>query len=119
MKKNNHHFEPKLPELVENDEKFDGGNETSDQETEDSKSDQNGKQESDKTLVSTIDTQDTGIWKQMVNSVMNDDSQTNNKQHSTTDSSKLTIKIYPPALQAVASRSPVGSDDATDHQYID
>jgi hypothetical protein len=98
------HFEPKLAELAENDENEKFGMdtlETSDQETDESKSD--GAQEtSNKTLVS-IDTPDTG------NS--NIDMDLVNKQHSS--SSKLTIKIYPPALQAVASRSPPASDMET------
>eukprot|EP00481_Brizalina_sp_1-RS-2013_P003077 TRINITY_DN8331_c0_g1_i1.p1 TRINITY_DN8331_c0_g1~~TRINITY_DN8331_c0_g1_i1.p1 ORF type:complete len:108 (-),score=11.12 TRINITY_DN8331_c0_g1_i1:191-514(-) len=80
---NNQHFEPKLPELVENDneEKYDM-NQGSDDEM-----DMKG----------------------------NVDMEMMNKQHS--DSSKLTIKIYPPALQSVASSSPV--DNTPDQHYID
>merc|ERR1711902_65136 len=32
---------------------------------------------------------------------------------------KLTIKIYPPALKAVPSRSPVGDDNKGSDQYLD
>eukprot|EP00483_Globobulimina_turgida_P000768 UN00768 len=108
-------FEPKLTELAEDDEdKFDGVDtlETSDHETDDgddSKSD--GKMGSNETLVS-MDTP--------VSANSNIDMDLVNKQHSS--SSKLTIKIYPPALQAVASKSPVASSDAdvdTPDGYLD
>eukprot|EP01083_Nonionella_stella_P186239 681308_1 len=129
------HFEPKLPELIENDneEKFHMNDaETSDQETDDSKNNNHKyhheHHETNQTLIS-IDTPDTNtidtphtnnsnIDMDLVNNVMN-----MNEQNNST-SSKLTIKIYPPALQAVASRSPVESDENiinnnTPQHYID
>lgn len=93
------HFQPKLPGLSENGM---DQNETSDQETDDN----NGnKRQSNDTLV-TFDAHD-----DIVNAVAGG--------HQRSSSSKLTIKVYPPALQAVASRSPVESDNGTPQDFVE
>eukprot|EP00488_Nonionellina_sp_1-RS-2012_P001744 TRINITY_DN297_c0_g1_i2.p1 TRINITY_DN297_c0_g1~~TRINITY_DN297_c0_g1_i2.p1 ORF type:complete len:167 (-),score=49.53 TRINITY_DN297_c0_g1_i2:232-732(-) len=114
------HFEPKLPGLAElNETERRHGmdpNETSDHETSDEDLD---KKHSNDTLVS-LDTPDTGhsnVDMDIINTVVGGDSASHVTSQPST-SSKLTIKIYPPALQAVASRSPDGSDGDV-HHYMD
>eukprot|EP01083_Nonionella_stella_P209283 758792_1 len=109
------HFEPKLHALAEDEERRHDPNETSDHDTSDEEA---VKKHSNHSLVS-MDTPDTGnpsVDMDIINTVVGGNSHSANNPSS---SSKLTIKIYPPALQAVASRSPVGSDMETPREYMD
>jgi hypothetical protein len=132
-------FQPMLAPCPEDEQKFDGA-ETSDQETSRSRSKSdstkptNNESNTHKTLVS-METPPTGhsgdIDGLIVSGITGDSSSDFNHKpqqtHTVVDSTsfsdqnlnKLTIKIYPPALQAVASRSPQESDQQSPQQFID
>jgi hypothetical protein len=119
----NAQFHPTLPGLAENDDDMDDmddmddindGAETSDRETSNSKSDSKPTVDTNKTAIS-MDTNDTGGSSPMTgNSNVDIEliSHGLNSEHSASgnESNKLRIKIYPPALQAVSSGSPISPD---------